>query len=478
MNGSASVWCTFATAHGTRLCFQPGHATLRHLADGAVAFELIDGQMWFDRERPVMYDGPGGAVSLRSLQIEAHPDGGVALGDGSGRYLCATPVETGGGAAVLCAPAALGAWERFTVEPAEMRLTPEQAFLANMAAGCAPAGNGGPRRIGVELDGLAEAQAEWSVHKACNLMLMRARPPQHRAAVVATAKNEGAYVLEWLAHARAVGFEHAFIYTNDNTDQSEPLLEALHRAGRITLIYNEVAAHVSPQVKAYEHAVHLLPELRTFEWAMFADLDELLLPAAQHGHQVGRWIDDVERRWSTERPAAICVNWDWYGSGRQAVRAEGLVQERFVYSRPHAMVKSLVRLADITTMWPIHVPDPGCVLCVDSMGARLEVTGPEVGRVEFGGGKLNHYYHKSFEEFVVKHNRGRGGAPGGLAGKPLQSFFSLGRGAAAGAGEPDAARAAAAGEARAGVVAAIARCGGGRAGDAASACGVGDADAS
>ncbi len=414
-----------ATAHQTKLS-RLGDGRIVHGPGGPALVvrraDLACSALTIDPPANILV-GPGTLATLGSAQIVDLGDGevGLRMAD-AGPFLCAAPGDPYPGFFAI----EPRAWERFRLVPAgeAADVDPvETALAANMLGSDPGPADAAPRRAGRELDGIAAHDAPWSVVKATNLMLMRARMPSARAAVVAAVRDEGCYLLEWLAHMRATGFGHAFIYTNDNRDSSLPLLEALHRAGRVTLICNQVSAVTPPQVKAYEHSIHLLPELRHYEWVGYFDADEFLVPDRRHDYRVGPWIDAVEAQWTTERPAALCVNWDWYGSGGHAVRAPGLVQERFVHSRPHTMVKSIVRLSAISTMGGLHMPDPGCVLCVDASGARLDATGADVGRVEFSGGKLNHYYHKSLEEFIVKHHRGRGGAPGGRTGKPMQTFF-------------------------------------------------------
>lgn len=128
-----------------------------------------------------------------------------------------------------------------------------------------------------EYDGLALDQS-WSRLKAENLAAMGGIEPRRKAAVVVTAKNEGIYFLDWLAHQRAVGFQGVFVYSNDNTDGSEALFELLAQHKLITYLQNDVGPAKSPQIKAYEHSIHFLTELRDFAWAAYFDVDELLVP--------------------------------------------------------------------------------------------------------------------------------------------------------------------------------------------------------
>lgn len=301
-----------------------------------------------------------------------------------------------------------------------------------------PGGVENQRRCGLELDALALDRRRPSGTKELSLALMRLIQPTRTAAAVVSAKNEGCFLLECVAHYRAVGFEHVFLYTNDNSDGSDALLDALDGTPFVTVIRNDVGPLVSPQIKAYEHSIHLLHALRDFEWVSYFDVDEFLVPAEHHDYSVIEAIIALERRYPSRlaaasdaigieperRPSAICYNWNWYGSEGQIRRDDGLVQERFSHSVAHGLVKSLVRLADIGTMAAIHVPGPKGMAFVNAafdpitIGADFMTEPPDAVH-----GRLNHYYQKSFEEFGVKSDRGRGGVPGGLEGKGLHTFF-------------------------------------------------------
>ena len=52
-----------------------------------------------------------------------------------------------------------------------------------------------------------------------------------RAAIVTCMKNEGPFILEWLAYHRAIGFDDFLVYTNDCTDGTDTMLDALQARG-------------------------------------------------------------------------------------------------------------------------------------------------------------------------------------------------------------------------------------------------------
>ena len=92
--------------------------------------------------------------------------------------------------------------------------------------------------------------------------------------LLASARNEGPYLLDWLAYHLSIGFEHVFLYTNDNTDGSDTLLAPLARAGVITWVRNTRGAKIGVQEKGYAHALTLLPDILDYRWTAVLDLDE------------------------------------------------------------------------------------------------------------------------------------------------------------------------------------------------------------
>ena len=55
-----------------------------------------------------------------------------------------------------------------------------------------------------------------------------------RATVVCSMRNEGPFIVEWVAWYRMLGFTDVLIITNDCTDHSPQLLAALAAAGWVT----------------------------------------------------------------------------------------------------------------------------------------------------------------------------------------------------------------------------------------------------
>ena len=301
----------------------------------------------------------------------------------------------------------------------------KQNILEITRADNAPSPDRPPDVIDERYDALADHAAPWSEWKRANFGLMRRIAPSRQAALVATVRNEGLYLIEWIAHHRAVGFERIILYTNDNSDGSGELLHLLHRHGLVRLIENRRGADIRAQVKAYEHSLHFLRELRDYEWVAYLDADEFLIPHAASDHSVGGLIRAVRERYPGQHPMAVCLNWFWMSSEGAVRRRNGLVQDVFQRGAFHNHVKSLVRLDAIDTMWAIHIPDPARNWCVN--GDLNPISLDCVDTVpKFHYGRINHYYNKSFEEHVFKIERSRTGGPH-FVGKTYDMFFRMDR---------------------------------------------------
>lgn len=138
----------------------------------------------------------------------------------------------------------------------------------------------------------------------------RSIQPQRRVCMLTTMRNEGLYLLEWIAYHRTLGVEHFFIYSNDNTDHSETLLNELAEQGIITWVNNPTDGKSSPQFKAYGHALNVLPDILNFQWCFIMDGDEFITLDPKAYPSLLDYLDWIEH-WQTD---AIAINWRFIGS--------------------------------------------------------------------------------------------------------------------------------------------------------------------
>lgn len=88
-------------------------------------------------------------------------------------------------------------------------------------------------------------------------------------------KNEGPFVLEWVAHNLSIGVDQIVVMTNDCTDGTDALLTRLHERGIVTHVDNNSRRQTSPQKRAYKKFLKM-EVARPQDWVVVIDADELI----------------------------------------------------------------------------------------------------------------------------------------------------------------------------------------------------------
>ena len=79
---------------------------------------------------------------------------------------------------------------------------------------------------------------------------MKQEAERPEVVLVSAMRNEGPFVLEWLAYHRVIGVDQVVIVSNGSTDGSDELLTALAAAGELTFLRTTPARGVAPQSAA------------------------------------------------------------------------------------------------------------------------------------------------------------------------------------------------------------------------------------
>ena len=240
-----------------------------------------------------------------------------------------------------------------------------------------------------------------------------------RFTVVTTTKNECPYMLEWIAHYRVLGFDDIVVITNDNTDPSLELYQALAQAGYIRFYPHVVPRTQRPQKNAYQIAVReVVQPLKDgsadgSEFILTADADEFLFVNGSNNiAQLGEFLDTAD---------AMFINWKCYGSQGYETRPAGLVMEAYNKRgtdgfRGNKAIKSFFRvlptLESFTAHFPIYSDSPSRkFIWSDGEIADNSIIGSESyklhARAVFGKAYIRHYSIKSAEEYRDRQARGR-----------------------------------------------------------------------
>jgi hypothetical protein len=254
-----------------------------------------------------------------------------------------------------------------------------------------------------------------SLPYALNVALRSSVVPRRRACVVATARNEGLYLLEWIAYHQVIGFENLIIYSNDNSDGSDELLSALHDARQITWIKNSVGSGRRAQWKAYGHALRIAPEVLDYAWTLVIDLDEFFVPDVETFGSVLEFLD-----WSERRDVdAIAVNWLLVGANGQTRWRDDPMSVRFrnAFTALRPAIKTMSRACRVVHSFPHH-PVPYYTEGLNYLTAtgKPHIYDPAVGppgsrQPSAEHAVILHFYHKSNEELLWKSARNKGDHP-------------------------------------------------------------------
>lgn len=240
---------------------------------------------------------------------------------------------------------------------------------------------------------------------------------KHRVTEVAFTRNEGRFLLEWIAYHRLIGVSDFLIYTNDCEDESEALLDRLQEMGIVTHIGHSIGPGEQPQNKALNHAVDH-PLVRNADYVLQIDPDEFLFVKAGRG-TIGDLIA------CAPQADTICVQMRFFGdSGLPRLSDDLVIAQLMQASREdipiNDIVKSLARNGGpFFKITANHMPafDP-----LEGQRPRLfnaggiEIPPGAYNHVRFNHmpdgfrsmrfAQLNHYAVRTFADYRAKKHRG------------------------------------------------------------------------
>lgn len=246
------------------------------------------------------------------------------------------------------------------------------------------------------------------------------------AVLISSFRNEAPFVLEFVAHHKAIGFDEIVIASNDCTDGTVEILDALAAMGVVRHVPCKPPPKSAPQAHAYAQIRKVLPIDRA-EWLMILDADELLNIHVG----AGRLTDLI----AAQQPGVdlVLVHWATFGNSGHDAWACELSSQRFVHRlrtlNGNGLVKSLIRQPGQWQHLSNHHPyghAGGRVkiafaggLWVEDMAADTIEFGtcrnvkPTVGSFRFA--QVNHYATRTEDSFDLRRSRGRGAMPQGKA---------------------------------------------------------------
>lgn len=240
-----------------------------------------------------------------------------------------------------------------------------------------------------------------------------------KALAVLCVRNEGAFLLEWLAHHRGIGFTDFLVFSNDCDDGTDAMLDRLDQMGDLTHIRNDGPHEGGVQWTAMKTA-DKHPLVKNADWLMTLDIDEFI------NIHVG---DHTLAALITALPDAdaITLTWRMFGNAGVERYQDRPVTETFDRAAPAVMYwpwrafmfKTLYRNSGAYRKLGVHRPrspvdgKADATRWFDGEGRELEarfkrqqIFSP-FGRSNIALAQLNHYALGAMESYIVKRDRGR-----------------------------------------------------------------------
>lgn len=240
---------------------------------------------------------------------------------------------------------------------------------------------------------------------------------------VTCVKNEGPFLLEWIAYHQVIGVDTFVFYSNDCDDGTDHLLDHLAKAGIVTHLPNPAQGR-HYQMEALSDAQHR-PELRRAQWVMVTDVDEFLHIKIGDGH-----LSDLFEACGT--PEALSIPFQYFGNGGIDAYVDEPILTQFTWAEnpdlhaDHVMseVKTLTHYKFPLRYYGAHQPfmneqrlqNKKIPHWTDASGQQVNETFifgtqkehrrqiPAKGAARYAS--LHHYALRSKESYLVKNDRG------------------------------------------------------------------------
>ena len=211
-----------------------------------------------------------------------------------------------------------------------------------------------------------------------------------KVALVCIAKNEDHYIDEWIQYNKKLGFDKIFIYQNNwRTKVTDEIVHKIEFDGECQ------------QIPAYNHFIQTYKN--DYDWAAFFDVDEFLV-LKKHS-DIHSFIDDYKLY------NAIGINWVLFGdNGVKTFNVENSsLLSRFTKRQIglNQHVKAIINIKLPNINMAVH-------------NSNYSFINPNNNQI-FSGAlslcdkddvcQINHYFCKTFDEFIAKCNRGRSDLP-------------------------------------------------------------------
>lgn len=255
-----------------------------------------------------------------------------------------------------------------------------------------------------------------------------------RVTSITPMKNEGPYIVEWVAYHRAIGLNDIHVFTNHCSDGTDLILERLDEMGLLRHAPNPSILVENPRhhIQLIKYINHM-PRLRRSDWVINLDADEFLSVNTGAGH-----VSDLFDRLPDADAISISLR-NMGSNGIMRIADNGaLVTESFTRGQridvpASGAIKSFMRggargCTRFANNSPVFNPaglqranwynGDGELIEVEKGQMPVKALPPE--QAGFGLAHINHYAVRSMHAYLVQCDRGNANPIKGMPDETLK----------------------------------------------------------
>lgn len=210
------------------------------------------------------------------------------------------------------------------------------------------------------------------------------------AVVCCIALNEHKYINEWINYHLKLGFSNIYIYDNSNDNN----MYYLHNNDNIIVL------HLPGRRRQYNAYIHFFMTFGKYhKWCAVLDCDEFIV---LHKHK--NIVDFLQQYLQN---GALSINLYIFGSNGHKTYTENLVLERFTKREKNVNkhIKYIVCCENFAGCYNPHFPLLNNGTVIKDVHGNI-VSGPFNELDDNSICQINHYFGKSYEEYLIKQKRG------------------------------------------------------------------------
>lgn len=226
---------------------------------------------------------------------------------------------------------------------------------------------------------------------------------EHKLAIAAIIKNEGAYINEWIQYHLFVGVSKFYLFDNNSNDETMEILSPYIEAGIVEL--NFLPGNCK-QMPAYNLAISKYKY--ECKYMAFIDGDEFIMPLKREQ----KIIDIIEEILAADEHAAgLAVNWRIYGSSGYLEKPKGGVIENYLYRAKedgdgNSSIKTIANPRKLSVYEHPHYPRYRSeYYAIDENGQKVDGYYNPLETIKKI--RINHYFTKSKAEWIKRRSMGR-----------------------------------------------------------------------